>query len=553
MKLRKHQAGFETTIDQIIAGTAGFNDVYLHATPGAGKSTIPIQACRLIRAGLADRLCWVVPRLTLGYQAETNFIDPFFRDMFRYNYNIRAATNEHNPCRGTIGFVTTYQAIGVDNKYTVLDDFDRYQYILVLDEFHHCELDGVWHKALQPLIDKAEYRIFMTGTLSRGDGKCIAWTPYADRGFGRLEPAFNDKHCLIRYSRSEALKEGAILPLSFSLHDGHIEYERKDGKRVDGNLSDIYDEAGDAIYTALETKFAEDLLNIGVEHWLKYKKTHPRSKLMIVCADIKHTKKINKLIDAMGLRSKIATSDDPKAIEVIKEFKQGSLDILTSVAMTYEGFDCKPLTHVIFLTHIRSVPWIEQVIARAVRIDPEAGPYETQQGFIFAPDDTLFRRVVKIIKAEQLLAAKQKREKEITEASENKGFGESRKPGITPLNGKILGYREISLGDIPTGYTQQTILTISEQEEAIRAKIEKHVNKFAFDNRHKPQRINTEIKTHFRKARSLMELSELQDCLEYVKRYYPLGGDRNNITGISQARTRRHRVPTRAVPWMMLS
>ena len=150
-----------------------------------------------------------------------------------------------------------------------------------------------------------------------------------------------------------------------------------------------------------------------------------------------------------------------------------------------------------------------------------------------------------------MLAAKQKREKEITEASENKGFGESRKPGITPLNGKILGYREISLGDIPTGYTQQTILTISEQEEAIRAKIEKHVNKFAFDNRHKPQRINTEIKTHFRKARSLMELSELQDCLEYVKRYYPLGGDRNNITGISQARTRRHRVPTRAVPWMM--
>jgi len=271
---------------------------------------------------------------------------------------------------------------------------------------------------------------------------------------------------------------------------------------------------------------------------------------MVVCADIKHTKKINKLIDAMGLRSKIATSDDPKAIEVIKEFKQGSLDILTSVAMTYEGFDCKPLTHVIFLTHIRSVPWIEQVIARAVRIDPEAGPYETQQGFIFAPDDTLFRRVVKIIKAEQLLAAKQKREKEITEASENKGFGESRKPGITPLNGKLLGSREIYLGDIPTGYTQQVILTISEQEDAIRAKIEKHVNKFAFDNRYKPQKINTEIKTHFRKARNLMELSELQECMEYVKKYYPAGGYKNNIAGVSQARTRRRRVPTRAVPWI---
>ncbi|MBN1625006.1 MAG: DEAD/DEAH box helicase family protein [Deltaproteobacteria bacterium] len=541
--LRKHQSEFEQITDRIISGE-DLPVTYLHATPGAGKSCIPIQACNLIKAGLADRIAWMVPRLTLGYQAESNFIDPFFRKMFNHNYNIRTSTNEYNPCRGTQGFVTTYQAIGVDNKLTVLREFNEHRYIIVLDEWHHCELDGVWHVALKHIVDKAKFKIFMTGTLSRGDDKRIAWTPYKRTGKNTYEPDFNGEQNLIRYTRSDALREKAILPLKFFLHDGEIEYENKKGQIIKGKLSEQNFKTGDAIYTALSTKFAEDLLRIGLNHWIEHRKDHPSSKLMVVCADIKHTKQIKKLLDIMGFTSQIATSDDAKAIQVIKEFKHGSLKILVSVAMTYEGFDCKPLTHIIFLTHIRSIPWIEQVIARAVRIDPESGPYETQQGFIFAPDDPLFRSVVDVIKSEQTQAAKSTEKSEVK--SENKGNGEKRYD-IIPLNGSISGAREISLGEIPTGYTPP--LTISEKESELRTRIDKHVCKFAFDNRHKPQKVNTEIKTHFRKARNLMELLELEECLKYVQEFYPLNGTRNNITGISQVRTKRRRVPTKAVPW----
>lgn len=546
MQLRKHQKIFKGTIDRIIAGE-NIDTIYLHATPGAGKSLTPVQACKLIKAGLIEKIMWVVPRLTLGYQAESNFMEPLAREILGCNYNIRTSTNEYNPCRGTKGFVTTYQAIGVDNKQTVLNEFDTHRYIIVLDEFHHCELDGVWHAALKHIVKKAKYKIFMTGTLSRGDDKRIAWTPYTRTDKNRFEPDFNedDGYKLIRYTRSDALQEKAILPLKFFLHDGIIEYTDKDGDLIKGKLSKQYIKTGDAIYTALETKFAEDLLKIGLNHWLEYRSNHPRSKLMVVCADIAHTQKISKILDKLGFYSKVATSDDSKAIEVIKEFKHGRLDLLVSVAMTYEGFDCKPLTHIIFLTHIRSIPWIEQVIARAVRIDPEAGPYETQQGFVFAPDDPDFRAIVEVIKSEQIQAAKSTNKK----ASENakSGNGGGKRVDIIPLNGSVSGSREISLGSIPTGYTPP--LTISEQEANLRTRIEKHVNKFAFDNRHKPQKINTEIKTHFRKARNLMELSELEACFKYVKEFYPLNGTRNGITGISQVRTRRRRVPTKAVPW----
>ena len=44
------------------------------------------------------------------------------------------------------------------------------------------------------------------------------------------------------------------------------------------------------------------------------------------------------------------------------------------------------------LTHIRSRPWLEQMVARATRVDPHAGPYETQRALVFHPDDPLFQR-----------------------------------------------------------------------------------------------------------------------------------------------------------------
>jgi superfamily II DNA or RNA helicase len=546
-KLRKHQQQFEDILDRIITGE-DINQIYIHATPGAGKSTIPIQATSLIRSGYSDRIAWIVPRLTLGYQAESNFLDPFFRKMFESKCCIRSSTNEFNPCRGTRGFVTTYQALGVDDKKTVLQEFTEHRYILVLDEFHHCELDGVWHKALQPIIDKAKYVIYMTGTLSRGDDKRIAWTPYVLTGRNTYEPDFTD-HELIRYTRTDALEEKAILPLKFFLSDGIIEYENNKGQVIKGKLSKQYKDTGDAIYTALETKFAEDLLAKGITHWQNYRLNHPRSKCVVVCADIAHAKKIGDMLTKMGCKSKIATSDDDKAIEIIKEFKFGSLNLLVSVAMIYEGFDSRPLTHVILLTRFRSVSWIEQVIARAVRIDPEAGPYHTQQGFIFAPDDPLFRSVVDIIKHEQIQSAKSTDPAEGRSGSEGNGGG-GRKADITPLNGEISGSREVYLGQIPTGYQDIIPQTISEKEGELRTKIAKHVNKFCYDNRYKEQKINKEILESQGKARDLMELSELDACLKYVRDCYPLSGMKIERQGVSKSRGKRQRVPIKAIPWI---
>jgi len=543
MQLRKHQREFKDIIDRIKSGS-DIRHIYLHVTPGGGKSAIPIISGELVKTGLADAICWIVPRLTLAYQAETNFADPFFREMLGHNLSIRSSTNETNPCRGQHGFVTTYQAIGVDDKKTALRDFDRKRYILILDEFHHCEEKGVWHKAIDPLVERAQYVIFMTGTLSRGDGKKIAWTPYRNYG-EKFLPALSGEN-VVKYNRSDALGERAILPLRFSLYDGHIEYEKTTGETVSGSLSDQYKDTGDAIYTALNTDFADQLLQEGLDHWGNYRKRHNRSKVIVVTANIAHGKTILGKVKSWGFLAKIAASDDRAAQKTLKEFKTGNLDILVCIAMAYEGFDCKPLTHVIALTHIRSVPWIEQMVARSVRIDPYAGPYETQAGYIFAPDDPLFRRVVDQIKKEQNQLAT---DSETKGKNTNNGNGE-KEQDVIPIGGSITGHREILFGYGDT-LSESVIITISDQERALREKIFKHVREFSFRNYYNPKRINAEIKGYAQKPRSDMTLKELRSLLLYVESVYPLDRKSEPMAGISHARGKDKRVPTQATLWKM--
>ncbi len=179
--LRKHQKEMDAIIQKIIAGDPT-DTIILKATPGAGKSAIPQIASKLIDAGLADALCWVCPRKSLQVQGEFNFLDPFFRNLLGHTSTVRAATNDIDPCRGHAGFITTYQAIGVDEDSTVLNDFKKKRYILILDEFHHCEKDGTWAKAIAPLVELAAFKIFMTGTIQRGDDSQIAFIEYTANG-----------------------------------------------------------------------------------------------------------------------------------------------------------------------------------------------------------------------------------------------------------------------------------------------------------------------------------------------------------------------------------
>lgn len=530
---RKHQQAFEDTVTRMIEGTTE-NKALLLVTPGGGKSALPIEACRLIEAGLADGVCIVVPRSSLQDQGERAFLDPMLRGIYNHNFRIRSSTNDYNPARGTHGFITTYQAIGTDKYRTVLREFKRRRYVLVLDEFHHVAVGGSWHEALAKIQAKAAYTILMTGTLARGDGEAIAFVDYERAGKNFLPITER----AITYTRSDALAERAILPLQFFCHDGAVKWMTDTGREVTyGALSRVKrKDATAAIYTAVDTQYANDLMEEGVRHWKKHRiEVNKRSKILFVTANIGHAKKAVETLRKMGLRAEIATSHDtPAAHRTIKRYRSDpDATAMVTIAMAYEGFDCKPLTHVVCLTHIRSTPWIEQMVARAVRVDPAAGSYETQSGYIFCPDDPLFRDIITKIRAEQAesiksLAGKSARTQE---KEEQLGLfdvpkGPNTPGGIIPIGSYATSSQRQFVGIDPASSPDRAsvipIKTESELEEELRQKIDKYVKAYARNNRYKPVFINSELKERFGKAREEMTRPELERLLAHLEKYYRL-------------------------------
>ncbi len=542
MKLRKHQAEFKAAIDNIKAG-APIKTILAHVCPGGGKSLIPILAGELISCGMADAICWVVPRTSLQIQGEGNFIDPFFRNMIGHTLTVRASTNEVNPCRGLNGFVTTYQAIGLDTKQTVVNDFRRRRYILILDEFHHVEVGGPWEESLAPLVAEARFAVLMTGTIERGDAKQVAFMPYRFLDTGKkqvLYPVLRSTETIryIEYSRSDALSERSILPLKFHLYDGRANW-KEHGRKKATNIKNARGRvANRALYTALRTEYAEDILTAGVDHWNRYKQINPGARLLVVCANIDLANKAVAFLRSKFRYAEVATSaDTPAARKAIRRFKDGKTDVLVGVALFYEGFDCKQISHIISLTHIRSAPWILQMVSRAVRIDP-AYEYDGQYGYVFAPDDVLFQKVVQKIESEQTGSVTKMNKTRQISLFATEGETRPREPDFVPLNSKLADSNEFVLGN---NSTRPWIApkTPSETEAGLLSRIESHVRQFTFENYYKPGRINAEIKTRFGKSRREMTLSELQRCWEYIQQTYPLG----------QPRGGKKRGPSKAFPY----
>lgn len=574
MKLRKHQAEMLQICDQIRAGVSRVRMIVASVTPGGGKSYLPVIAAARLIPTVADAICWVVPRHSLQVQAEKAFMDRNFRDFLGHHHTIRCATNEHNPCKGLSGYVTTYQALGFDRSRRLNErEFATKRYMLFLDEPHHIEVGSPTHEAIKPLVERAAIVIFASGTFERGDGQRIAFLPYQEMpGCAVLNLASLTRPdiALIEYNRRDALAEKAIIPLLFHLVDGRAEWIDGEGaSRITDSIAEAGEDTGDALHTALNTEYAFELLERCLEDWQAHKLSNHRSKMLVVAANIKTAKRYLERLKELGVKAEIATSEDSKAAkQAIKRFKNhgkgATTDILVTVAMAYEGLDVPAATHIACLTHIRSTPWIEQMVTRAARVDSGSGAlaYEHQFGYIYAPDDQLFQNCIANIEAEQQPFLKERQE-----TARNGSGASSDEPGpstadIIPLtsaptrerakdlNGKALEYDETQLimdtmkkaglcGISPIQFKQAieirqshkpvsntsselSDMTPSEIEEKLRQAIESHNRQYERQNNMEHGTLNTQIMIQFGKSRNQMTIEELKRVWAWVQEKYPI-------------------------------
>ncbi|MBV8094548.1 MAG: restriction endonuclease subunit R, partial [Acetobacteraceae bacterium] len=307
------------------------------------------------------------------------------------------------------------------------------------------------------------------------------------------------------YSRAQALAEQAVLPVTFGALDGNASWlvpAVSNQVAVTGAVPEMssWQQAGPhqlpgsyprettrpALFTALRTGFAEDLLrrafeatrdlraqrraarptaNGGADHALR-----GLGKLLVVAPDQEQARRYLAVLRGWVPQKqagtvRLATSDERDAHEALAAFRlRAEPSILVTVAMAYEGLDAPEVAVVAALTHIRSRPWLEQMIARATRVDPNAGSYEEQGALVFHPDDPLFATCRRRMETEQAtLACKPKPARPQTDLPLwiRQHLAGQERAGIVPLESNALTLRLSTLRPGPG-----LILRRREQEEA---------------------------------------------------------------------------------------
>ena len=406
--LRSHQRHLAGIVEAIANGQTDARDILAAVTPGGGKSLLPvIAAARLIASGTVERVCWVVPRDSLRLQAEEAFTDPVWRAAFGHALSLRAADNTPDPSRGLAGYVTTYQAVAAAPDLH-LREFRRHRTLLVVDEIHHlpalADIDPVaaaeaitigednasaWSGAIQPLLESATVRLLLSGTPERADGKGILWLPYrrgpkaSTREIALDAPGW----AVIGYSRAQALRERAVLPVTFGALDGEATWRAEEGVEVGPHrLAAAYptETTRPALFTALRTGFAEALLReafVAVRDLRNARRQERKlaageaalglGKLLVVAPDQdngrRYLERLRQWIPASQARdvARLAKSDTPRAHEAVAALRLlPEPSVLVTVAMANEGLDVPEVAVVAALTHIRSRAWLEQMVAR---------------------------------------------------------------------------------------------------------------------------------------------------------------------------------------------
>ncbi len=293
-----------------------------------------------------------------------------------------------------------------------------------------------------------------------------------------------------------------------------------------------------------------------IESWKAERQRNPRAKLLVVAARQSLASEYLDYLHKHRIVAGLATQDEGvSALKAIVKFKslsrENKFDALVTVQMAYEGLDCPQITHIACLTAIRSKPWLEQMLARATRFDPMAGEWNEQYATVFVPDDPVMKFCIEQIirnddkpippdaqKIEGLEReapfrgtiqpldsnATTHRESELISEEEKRALEHAAAiSGMVGVTAAQLHRAIVMAGYVPAHHTaQQHEETASDKETRIRQTIESYVREYAAKERKTPQIVNAKIRRHFKKSRSQMTMEELNRCLSFVRKTFPM-------------------------------
>lgn len=349
----------------------------IHATPGSGKTRLGLKYFnKLYSSNDVRMLLVVVPSSRLRRQWAVA------AKALGLDLNATWVAGDGRLPRDYAGLVVTYQAI-VKNPEAFRQFADG---MVILDEVYHCGQHLEWGAQMQAAVGRAPYKLLLTGTPFRSDGQPIPFVEYDQDG--RCIPAYS-------FTYGKALSYETVRKVYFRARGGTAIW-LENGVKVEADLSDDISEydTRNRLNTFLNPSLdsVRQMLtaaNDELEQIRDSGKATRDALGLVVCKDQSHARDVHALLCDLGLRAKIATSDEDDACEVIDGFGKDANDRwLVAVDMVSEGVDIPRAMVLVILTNKKTELYFNQMVGRVVRRRGK----DDALAIVLYPDDPDFRR-----------------------------------------------------------------------------------------------------------------------------------------------------------------
>jgi superfamily II DNA or RNA helicase len=532
--------------------------IIVHAVPAAGKGSVPYLLYAHAPRSMVDAVCHVVPRLNLRAQSETvpGFLVDHFGATGMRQPIIRAADNQVPFRRGADGYAICWDSIG-EAPSLHLQEFRLARYALIIDEPQMLG-EGV-AKALAPLVEHASCLSMMSGTFSRGDRKRIPFLPYKNTPTGEMIDYGADGWMTVNYTRREALRDRAILPIEFIRRDARAKFVKGGSVRHFDSFSELETEEDQraGLYAVLSEQGGWQIAQEMVAAWARHRQSVPSAQALIITHSQQQAREYRQRlqVEHPGVTIRIAISDEPGSQAALNRFRTSKGEILITVGMAYVGFDAPRISHIALLTYVRQRAWIEQAISRGARIAPDAA-YGMQRCLVFTPDDPLLLTIIRAIEADQVEALTEAKEEgigerevaprerqettvidvnlthtrahelnvvELTHDLSERLLHAATEDGISGTPSQLLHTFNKAFGLDPLVFAATPpLIGVREQETILRNKIEHRCRAIDGQRAIPFGATNGDILRQFRKPRGQMSVPELAQVLAWLDQTYPL-------------------------------
>lgn len=326
----------------------------IEAAPATGKTrlALDVAVARLRRD--VERIVWVVPSDSLRRQTAE-----------AADQHGLVITADFRNGAGTwstdfVGAVTTYQQV-TSAPALWRRKTSECRTLVVLDEVHHCSDENAWGPAIEEAFSPAGYRLLLSGTPFRHDGRPIPWISYDSEG--HAEPR-------LRYGYREAVADGVVRPVRFDILDANVRW-RDVTDLHDLRLEDVSpDDEGAALRTALDplSGWVEGALRRADDELSRGREDYPHLAGICIASDIASAERLAVILQNTSGEQPVVVhqhSTDPSG--AIARFATSTKRWLVAVNMVSEGVDIPRLGIGVYATNIRTDLRFWQMVGRTTR------------------------------------------------------------------------------------------------------------------------------------------------------------------------------------------